>query len=119
MSRIHVLQMSGNNVYSCICHATTPGGNNSAGVLWADALKNAGLAQTAMPAGTGAGQITPAEQAQVEAGAVIEAAFQWGDDPAWDNPTRMADLNTRAAQAVADVLATYAAKLKYFGFTVA
>lgn len=119
MSRLHILQQTGNNVYNVVVHATTPAGNNSAGVLISDAIKNAGLAVTSMTVGNGPGQIATAEANQVSAGTVIEAPFQWEDNPAWDNPTRMADLNLRAQQAVDAVVADYAARLKYFGRVVA
>lgn len=118
MARMHILQQTSPNTYDVVVHATTPVGNNSAGVAWNTALVNAGLARTSMASGTGPGQITVAEAAQVTAGTVIEARFLWGDDPAWTNPQRLADLNLRADQAVAEVLANYAERLKQFGRTV-
>ena len=119
MARLHILQSSGNNLYNVVVHAPTPAGNNSAGVSWAVALQNSGLALTTMTIGNGAGQISQSEANQIAAGTTVEAPFQWGDDPTWDNPTRLADLNTRAQQAVDAVLADYAARLKHFGRTVA
>lgn len=119
MSRLHILQQTSNNVYDVVVHAPTPVGNNSAGVPFATAIQNAGLATTTMTVGNGAGQITTAESNQVAAGTVVEAPFQWEDNPAWDNTTRTADLNLRAQQAVDAVLAAYGARLKYFGRVVA
>ncbi len=119
MSRLHVLNLTGSNTYRVIVHATTPVGNNSAGISWATALQNSGLAGSRMTIGTGPGQILQAEADQVTAGTVIEAPFYWQDNPAWDNTTRQNDLNARATEAVNNVLADYAARLKYFGFVVA
>lgn len=118
MSRLHILEANGNNVYSVVVHATTPVGNNSAGIAWSTALQNSGLAMTRMTVGNGPGQISQAEANQVTSGALIEASFQWQDDPTWDTATRTADLNTRATQAVNAVIADYGARLKWFGQTV-
>lgn len=121
MPRMHIMEQvnPGQNLYSVIVHAPAPAGNNSANVPWATAIVNAGLAVSQMTVGNGAGQITQSEQNQVAAGSVIEAAFLWGDDPSWDNATRLADLNTRAGQAVAEITSNLQARLKQFGRTVA
>lgn len=129
MARMHILEQSQPNVFNVIVHAPTPAGNNGAGLAWSAVVA---AAQTrlnrdgvvvgptsAMLTGTGPGQITAAEAAEIAAGTVIEATFQWGDDPAWTNAQRLADLNTRATQAVNEVLANYAARLRQFGRTVA
>lgn len=118
MARIHIGEQTSPNRYSCTVHAPTPNGNNSAGVSWATALVNSGRAVTTMAIGNGAGQITTAEANQVASGALIEATFQWDDNPAWANPERLADLDLRATQAVAATLADYAQRLKQFGRTV-
>lgn len=118
MARMHILQSSGLNVYSVVVHATTPGGNNSAGVAWTTALQNSGLAVTQMVVGNGPGQITQAEANQIAAGTLVEASFAWEDNPAWTNQQRLDDLELRATQAVNEVLADYAARLKFFGHTV-
>jgi hypothetical protein len=119
MSRLHILTKSGNNVYSVVCHAPTPVGNNLAGVLWSDAIKNSGAAVTQMTVGNGPGQIATAEANQVTAGSVIEAGFQWQNDPAWNATQRNADLATRAQQAVDGAVADLQSRLQYFGMTVA
>jgi hypothetical protein len=119
MARIHVLQRTGLNTYDCVVHSPTPAGNNSAGVAWATALVNSGLNVTRLETGTGPGQITSAEAAQVAAGTVIETSFTWEDNPAFTNSQRLADLSTRADQAVAAALAARGDQLKFFGATVA
>lgn len=118
MSRLHILQQAGNNVYNVIVHAPIPAGNNSAGVPYATAIQNAGLANTTMTIGTGPGQVQQAEADQIASGTVLETSFHWEDNPAWDNPARNADLNLRAQQAVDAALANYGARLKYFGRVV-
>lgn len=117
MAKIHVLSGSGNNVFTVVVHATTPVGNNSAGTAWTDAVKNSGNATSILTVGTGPGQIVQNEMNQITNGTLIEGSFQWGDDPAWSNAERQADLDLRASQLVAELLAQYAQELKYFGFT--
>ena len=117
MSNIHVLAGSGRNRYMVVVHVATPAGNNSADVAWSTAVINAKRNTTVLETGTAAGQITSAEAAQVAAGTVLEGSFEWDDDPAWTNGQRTADLDTRAGQLAAELLATYGADLKFFGFT--
>lgn len=118
MAQLHVLEHTGNNRYQIVVHAPTPVGNNSAGFAWSTLLKNAGLAQTSLAIGTGPGQVTQAEADAIANGTVIEVAFQWDDDPAMNNAQRLAALTAYAEARVADVLAEYSAKLRWFGFTV-
>lgn len=115
MAKIHVLSGSGNNVYTVVVHAPTPAGNNSAGTLWADAIKNSGNATSAMTSGNGPGLITIAELNQVQAGTVIESTFPYEDDPTRTVQQRLDDIDLRASQMVADLLARYQRDLKYFG----
>jgi hypothetical protein len=117
MAKIHVLAGAGPNLYTVVVHATTPVGNNSAGIAWSDAIKNSGRATSILTVGTGAGQILNAEMNQITGGTLIEGSFAWGDDPAWSNAERQADLDLRATQLVAELLARYQQDLKYFGFT--
>ena len=117
MSNIHVLAGAGRNRYTVLVHVATPAGNNSAGVAWSTAVINAKRNTTVLATGTAAGQITSAEAAQVAAGTVLEGSFEWDDDPAWTNGQRTADLDTRAAQLAAELLARFGADLKFFGFT--
>ena len=118
MARMHILQQTAANRYDVVVHATTPVGNNDAGVSFATAMVNAGLATTRMATGNGPGQITTAEGNLVANGSLIETSFPWDDNPAWTNAERLADLNIRATQAVAAVITDYSARLKQFGRTV-
>lgn len=119
MSRMHIMTGDGGNTYTCVCHSTTPTGNNSAGVSWVTALKNAMNPVTAMTVGSSSGQITTAESNSVAAGSLIEVSFQFNDNPAWDTATRNAQLNLIATDAVAKAQNDLSAKLKWFGAVVA
>jgi len=119
MARLHIREQTGPNIYNVIVHSPTPAGNNSAGVAWVAANLASNVSVTQMSIGNGVGQITNAEANQVAAGTVMETAFQWGDDPAWTNAERLADLEIRAAQAVNDAVMTMQARLKQFGRSVA
>jgi hypothetical protein len=117
MAKIHVLTGGGGNLFTVAVHATTPAGNNSAGVSWASAIQNSGRATSILTVGNGAGQIQTNEMNQITSGAIIEGSFQWGDDPTWTTQQRLDDLDLRANQLVAELLDRYARELKYFGFT--
>lgn len=117
MAAIHILTGSGNGVYTAIIHTATPAGNNVAGVAWSTALVNSGRNTTAMATGTGPGQITAAEAAQIAAGTVFEASIQWQNNPAWNNAQRAADLDLRAQQAGTEKQAELATILRLFGAT--
>jgi len=117
MSSIHVLAGNGSNLYTAVIHIATPAGNNAVGVSWATALVNSGMAKTTMTAGTGPGQISTSEKAQIEAGTVIEAVTQWQDDPTFTTQQRLDDFTLRTSQASTDRLNRLAAQLTYFGYT--
>lgn len=116
MSRLHVLDGTGTpNTFRIVLHEATPGGNNSAGITWVLALVNSGRAHTVMTEGAGAGQITTAEKAAVEAGTTLEATFTFTVDPAWNATTRNAALDAEATKLLAETQAKLAAELKWFG----
>lgn len=119
MSRLHVMQANGVNQYDVVVHSPTPAGNNPAGVSWATVLVNSGEITSSLPTGSGGGRISVAEANQIAAGAVFETRFSWTDNPAWTNQERLADLNTRAAQAVAEAVAEFQKTMKFFGYEVA
>ena len=116
MARIHVLT-GGNNLYQVVVHETTPAGNNSAGVSWATAAKNAGFAVTVMSEGNGPGQISTAEKNQVESGALLEGVFSFQDDPNYTPAQRNAALDQVANQTIAELVALRSGQLKWFGAT--
>lgn len=117
MAAIHILAGDGGHRYTAVVHAVTPAGNNVAGVSWATALVNSGLNTTVMATGTGAGQITSAEAAQIAAGTVFEVVVSWENNPAWNNAQRQADLDLRAQQAITEKQAELSSRLRLFGAT--
>lgn len=119
MARLHIREQVGPNLYNVIVHSPTPGGNNAAGNSWSSCILASSAPVTQMTIGNGVGQITNAEANAVAGGTVMETAFQWGDDPTWDNPTRLADLELRATQAVNEAVALMQARLRQFGRSVA
>lgn len=119
MSRLHIMTGDANNVFTVVCHAPTPVGNNSAGIAWNTAVANALKPVTRMTIGVGPGQITTAESNQVASGDVLEVSFQFNDDPNWSAPTRTAQLNLIATDAVTRTQNELGAKLKWFGAVVA
>lgn len=72
MSDYHVLEQDGYHL-RVIHHFAMPAGNNAVGVSWKAAGLAAGvLGTTRLVEGTGPGQITTAEKAQITAGDVVE-----------------------------------------------
>lgn len=117
MAAIHVLGATGNNTYTVVIHATTPAGNNSAGVPWSTAIKNSGRAVSVLTVGTGAGQTNQAEMNAILGGTIIEASLTWGDNPAWTDAQRIADIDLRATQLIAETIENLKRDLKFFGYT--
>lgn len=114
--KIHVLSGT-NSTYQVVVHIATPVGNNSAGILWSDVIKNSGRNVSVMPVGSGSGQILQSELDQITAGTLIEGVFNWQDDLSLTGPQRQADVDLRATQLTNELLARYATELKYFGYT--
>lgn len=117
MSNIHVLAGAGLNVYTVVVHMNVPAGNNAAGTAWKTAIVNAGLNRTILTTGNGPGQISSADAALIASGDLYEGSFVWGNDPAWSNAQRQADLDLRATQLQAELSAMLQNQLRYFGFT--
>ena len=70
MADMHVIDGDGNRGYKVAMHIAVPNTNNAVGVNYRTALVNSGLGGTQLTEGAGAGQITTAEKAQVDAGEV-------------------------------------------------
>lgn len=117
MSRIHVLQSGAVNVYTVVVHSATPVGNSPGGFPWTTLLVSSGEAKTVMTEGTGPGQITTAEKADVESGAVIEGVFQWEDNPLLTTGQRNAHLDLSAMQLIDEREALLTQSLRFYGYT--
>jgi hypothetical protein len=117
MAKIHVLGGGAGDVYQVVVHTNTPAGNNKAGVLWSDVIKNSGRNTSVMVNGTGPGQITTAELTAIQNGTVIEGVFSWEDNSSWTAVQRQDDLDVRANQLIDELTTSLQRQLKYFGFS--
>ena len=71
MSDIHILE--GGNSYRCVMHFPVPNRTNYAGVNYRAAILGCNLGgKTVLQEGSGPGQISSAEKAQIETGEVVE-----------------------------------------------
>lgn len=114
MSKIHVLETI-HGIANVVLHTNTPAGNNSVGIAWKEAGLNSGkLGTTMLTEGTGAGQITTAEKAQVESGDVIEIV----DSIHVESGGATADsIDELAGPIINEYEAELQRKLNYFGYT--
>lgn len=113
MAKLHVLACDDKGVYRGVVHYATPAGSNSVGVSWKAAALAAGLAgTTSLVEGTGPGQITTAEKAQVVAGDVIEIPISLVSET-------VGGAGAEADAAISNHQRHLAKVLKYFGFTIA
>lgn len=113
MASIHILDGDGTN-YRVVCHVTTPAGNNASGISWATALVNSGRITSVLPTGTGSGQITAAELAQIAAGTTLELVVTAPIGSANGNTTEIANMIAIQRAAALTVLQGI---LKYFGYS--
>ena len=123
MADIHVLDATATTV-RCIFHFDVPDVDNSVSVSLRASLVASGVGgTTSMTEGTGAGQITTAEKAQIEAGEVFEYAYTMRKDRAqWENRTPAQQLEVLRgfyAEENADLSAQVVTRLAYFGYTAA
>ena len=119
MADIHVLTGNGKGRWSVVFHFPVPDIVNAAAVNYRAALANSGLGgTTAMPEGTGPGQISAAEKALVESGAVYEQGhvFLVESNGAAPAAIRIALRQTYAREQT-ECLADLQHKLRYFGHT--
>lgn len=117
MSKIHVLEGQVNGKYHFVIHTPTPAGNNSVGVSWVTAGLNSGFTgKTSLTIGTGAGQISAAENTTVLNGTVIEIPANI-DAESNGSPPSQATLNQIVDEIISNYLGILAIQLKYFGYT--
>ena len=68
MAQVHVLEYADGR-FRCVIHTATPSGDNSANIPWATVFLATGRSgRTVLVEGTGPGQITAEEKAQIQAG---------------------------------------------------
>jgi len=74
MSDIHVLTGSRGSEWRVVFHFAVPASNNSVGVSWSDAMMGAGLNVTIMATGTNDWEISTADKALIDSGALFEVS---------------------------------------------
>lgn len=119
MSDMHVLTGDG-KTWRIVMHFAVPGGNNAAGVSWADALVNSGLGgTTVLPNGDGTGgTIVAAEKTAVENGTVFEHEADFRVESGGNSAGNIrASLREFYAAERAGVMAVLSTSLRYFGAT--
>jgi len=73
MSKLHILEATGEGQFRIAIHTAVPAGNNAAGKAWKDVLLASGRSgTTALAEGIGPGQVDAAERATIVAGDIIE-----------------------------------------------
>jgi len=116
MSDIHILDGNGSAVRMA-CHLAVPTATNLAGVGQQVAWANSGRARaSAMPVGTGAGQIMQAEADELLAGTLAEILIEAQPEAKATAGERLAMLREAYGQAQAQ-LAEQLRCLRYFGAT--
>ena len=113
MSKIHILRGATSGLYTIVLHTPMPAGNNQAGFSWQECWVNDGRNVTTMVEGTGAGQITTAEKADVEAGTVLEFVTSL----LRDSVGGAASLTAWADQHINDRKSQLQTEYKHYGYT--
>lgn len=116
MAKMHVLEnITSNNghSYDVVIHFDVPGTTNDAGVLWSECLVNSGRAVTQLAEGVGAGQISTAEKADVEAGTRAEVRVSI----LADNVSTLAELEAQGDVEIAKAQADLSKRYKQYGRT--
>jgi hypothetical protein len=122
MAAIHVLSgAETGGSFQVVFHFPVPDTNNSVGVNYRAALVASGKGgSTRLTEGTGPGEITTAEKAQIESGAVYEHSRtiqQSGGD--LSTPNLLAEVRSFYSRDKGDLTARIAVALQYFGYTAA
>jgi hypothetical protein len=115
---IHVLTGSSDR-WRAVFHIAVPNQGNSVSVNYRTALVNSGVgATTVMTEGSGPGQITTAEKAQIEAGEVYEDVVEFALESGGTSvPQQRTALRAIYATRKTNAIAELQHQLKYFGHT--
>ena len=111
MAKVHCLKTGGGATTSVI-HYLTPAGSNSASITWANAIVASGNNKTILTTGTGVGQISSAEAAQIAAGEVIEVITDLQIDSSGGSAAQVLPTIERV---IAEDKLRLAASLKWYG----
>lgn len=116
MSTVHVLEQN-NGEFRCVLHFAVPAGNNSAGLTWkAVGLASGRTGTTRLTEGTGPGQITTSEKAQVVSGDVVEfESMLRAESGGLTGALLGATVDAMATAAIAAYQAEFARTFKWYG----
>lgn len=117
MSKIHVLT-GGAGSFNAVVHSVVPVGNNLVGISWQTCIANSSYLPlvSRLTIGTGAGQISAIEAAQVAAGTVVEYELTIPLNADGSAPSS-SFIDNLANKVISDRNQTVAASLQYFGYT--
>ncbi|MBU2118642.1 MAG: hypothetical protein KJ954_13730 [Alphaproteobacteria bacterium] len=115
MAKIHILEADHEGNYRMVIHSPIPTGNNFIGLSWKIVgLASGMLGSTILTEGTGIGQITTAEKAQINSGDLKETVVTV---KAESGGGTIASINAMVYSAISDDRAKLQRQLKYYGFT--
>lgn len=114
MSKVHLLRNLGNKQYEVVMHAAIPAGNNLAGHSWQSVWIAAGMNTTRLTTGSGPGQISAEEAAQIAAGSVMEFMCIL---PAESGGATQESLDSMVDRHLAGCLVYLGDMLKYYGYS--
>jgi len=118
MSLLHLLSAGdGPNGYTAVTHIAVSSGVNSANVPWTEIAVFAGLNTTQLSVGSGPGQISSAEKANLDAGLILEIPIVILDNPSLVSSARLAYLDAQVTTIAAEVQGLMAKKYKWYGLT--
>jgi hypothetical protein len=119
MAQVHVLDYTDGR-YRCVIHTETPAGNNSAGFPWSTLLLVKGYSgRTILSEGTGPGQITPEEKAEIVAGTILEFEVNIVGSATMTGADLQALLVAEAPAIINAQKARWAQELRFYGGTKA
>ena len=118
MSDIHILTGDGRGEWTVVCHYPIADVTNQVSVSYRTALVNSGLGGTsALTEGTGPGQISTAELAQVAAGELYEHRFSFpAESGATNNAELLAAVRAEYARHQDRVVVGLQKRLRYYGW---
>jgi hypothetical protein len=119
MSKIHILEGQGGGVFHAVIHFATPAGNNTSGVAWSAVLTTVGRVTSVLPVGDLPGQISAADLALIQSGALIEFEMTLLVDSGGSGQALLNSINAVVDQRIAQYTSELQSIYKHFGRVVA
>ena len=117
MAQVHVLEYSDGR-FRFVIHTATPAGNNTAGFAWSILLLQKGYSgRTVMTEGSGPGQITPEEKAEIVAGTLLEFEVRIEASPTITGGQLQTLLQDQAPGIITAQLDQWRQELRFLGAT--